>query len=190
MTDALALTARAGLPEDLKLLLGAYPRRIWGDHPNFGGLSRFYLDRHAMFREALAVMERQTGETLDKRHDPAVFGRDFARVANFFLGELTAHHQIEDHSYFPALVRLEPRLERGFEMLETDHEAIHGLLEKFQAEGTATLRALAAPGWDQALGRLAAELTAMRRLLDRHLTDEEELVVPIMLDKGEAALDF
>ena len=50
------LATRPGLPEDLRYLLGAYPRRIWGDHPNFGPVTKFYLDRHAMFREAMTVM--------------------------------------------------------------------------------------------------------------------------------------
>jgi hemerythrin-like domain-containing protein len=190
MMDALALAARAGLPDNLQLLLGAYPRRIWGDHPNFGPMSRFYLDRHAMFREALGVLNRQTEEALDKRLDPGAYGRNFARIGNFFLGELTAHHHIEDASFFPALVALEPRLAHGFDMLETDHLAIHAALERFQADGGALLRALAEGGAEDALGRMQGVLAGMETLLDRHLTDEEELVVPIILDKGEAALNY
>jgi hypothetical protein len=40
----------------------------------------------------------------------------------------------------------------------------------------------------RALAALERELIAFDPLLDRHLTDEEEIVIPVMLDKGEAAL--
>jgi len=190
MPESLDLTARPSLPDDLKVLLGAYPRAVWGDHPNFGPMTRFYLDRHAMFREALGVLNKQTEDAIDKRLDPDAYGRNFARIASFFLQQLTAHHHIEDMSFFPALTRLEPRLAHGFEMLETDHVAIHGALEEFQGDGNTLLQALAEGPPDLALGRMQGALADMEALLNRHLTDEEDLVVPIILDKGEAALDY
>jgi iron-sulfur cluster repair protein YtfE (RIC family) len=184
-----ALDARAHLPEGLRFLLRDYPRRIWGDHPNFGPTTKFYLDRHAMFRECFAVMRRLTDESLDARRPPAGFARDFARVGGFFLRELHTHHSIEDHHYFPALQRLEPRLTRGFEILDADHHALHDALERFHASAEAALRAVQSEGDPKtALGALEAELKRFDPLLDRHLTDEEEIVIPVMLDKGEAAL--
>jgi hypothetical protein len=81
-------------------------------------------------------------------------------------------------------------LAHGFDMLETDHVAIHHALEAFQGEGNAVLRAVSAGDDDRALGRMLTVLSQMGALLDRHLADEEELVVPIMLDKGEGALDY
>lgn len=183
-----ALASRVQLPEELRFLLAAYPRRIWGDHPNFGPTTRFYLDRHAMFREAMAVMRRLTGEALDAARPGAGFGRDFARVGSFFLRELSTHHSVEDHHYFPALVRLEPRLIRGFDILEADHHAIHHTLDRFAAEANAALEGLQTADPKRALAALDAGLKGMERLLDRHLEDEEELVIPVMLDRGEAAL--
>jgi hypothetical protein len=40
-----------------------------------------------------------------------------------------------------------------------------------------------------AAGSLEAELVRLRGFLDRHLTDEEELVVPVILANPGAALD-
>lgn len=185
---ATALATRAHLPEELRFLLGAYPRRIWGDHANFGPTTRFYLDRHAMFREALAVMRRLADEALDAPRPGEAFGRDFARVGQFFLRELSGHHQIEDVHYFPALTRLEPRLIRGFDILEADHHAIHARLDRFAAETNAALAGLRSGAPKRGLAALAGGLVGMERLLDRHLEDEEELVIPVMLDHGEAAL--
>ncbi|MGM0584501.1 MAG: hemerythrin domain-containing protein [Pseudomonadota bacterium] len=190
MTDDTALETRPGLPEELRFLLGAYPRRIWGDHPSFGPTTRLYLDRHAMFREALSVMRRLNAESLDAARPAPAFPRQFGRVATFFVGELELHHTIEDHHYFPALTRLEPRLRRGFEILDRDHHVIHDALDRFGAQTRSALEALAASDGDpkRALGALEGELSAMERILDRHLEDEEELVIPVMLDRGEDAL--
>jgi hypothetical protein len=38
-------------------------------------------------------------------------------------------------------------------------------------------------------GQLEAELVKLQGFLDRHLTDEEELVVPVILAHPEAGLD-
>lgn len=188
--EANALERRARLPEELRFLLGDYPRRIWGEHPNFGPTTRLYLDRHAMFRECLHVMRRLAAEGLDVHAPPTDLGPQFGRVGSFFLHELTLHHMIEDQRYFPALARLEPRLERGFEILDRDHHAIHDALERFESVANASLKVLAAgtPESRRSLADLETELGRLARILDRHLEDEDEVVIPLMLDRGEAAL--
>lgn len=186
----LALDRRAGLPEDLRFLLGDYPRLIWGDHPNFGPTTRFYLDRHAMFREAMTVMTRLTDESLDGGKSPDRWSREFGRIAGFFLQQLHGHHQIEDMHYFPALLKLQPKLQRGFDILDRDHHAIHDALDRFQAGAVGALNALQAGPDDpkRPIAEVLEELRRMDRLLDRHLFDEEEIVIPIMLDAGEDSL--
>lgn len=189
MTEDTALETRPGLPEDLRFLLGDYPRLIWGDHPNFGPTTKFYLDRHAMFREAMAVMRRITEESLDGARKPASWSKDFGRIGGFFLQQLHGHHQIEDMHYFPALLRLEPRLQRGFDILDRDHHAIHDALDRFQEAAVGALNAVQAGGdAKRPAASVQEELKRMDRILDRHLFDEEELVIPIMLDKGESEL--
>ena len=49
--EALALARRSGWPEDLRVLLDRYPRERWDAHANLGEMARFWLSRHAMFRE-------------------------------------------------------------------------------------------------------------------------------------------
>ena len=53
----LALATRAGLPEDLKLLLARYPREVWTGHANLGEMATFWLSRHAMFRELGTMLD-------------------------------------------------------------------------------------------------------------------------------------
>ena len=53
----------------------------------------------------------------------------------------------------------------------------------------ATLRGLETDAADiDPAGRLRGELDRFARFLDRHLTDEEELVVPVILDSRGAGL--
>ncbi|MGC9420584.1 MAG: hemerythrin domain-containing protein, partial [Rhodovulum sp.] len=128
MTDDLKLGRRAGLPDSLRVLLDEHPRDLWESHDNFDGLTRFWLERHLMFR---ALIERIAGESraiADRRADPERATRATARFAQLLLSELHGHHRIEDLHYFPRLAALEPRLQRGFDILDHDHHALDGHL--------------------------------------------------------------
>lgn len=179
----LPLETRSGLPDALRELVEQYPRDIWEGHGNFDGLVKFWLERHVMFRRLLAVMQEDLNKLEAKSLDPAQYHQRLARLGNLFVSDLHMHHNIEDHQYFPALLKLENRLARGFEILDHDHHAIDGHLEAFTQNANALLQS---NEQDQAgnSGTLAERLTEMEKFLDRHLTDEEELVVPIVLKHG------
>lgn len=176
------LQHRQSLPDALRVLLADYPRETWENHDNFDGLTRFWLERHLMFRELHARLLTNSRDLLEKRIDPATFAPQAARLGGFLLNQLHGHHQIEDHHYFPVLAGAEPRLERGFALLDADHHALDGHLNDLANGFNATLRALqtGAPGLNEA-GALEQQLAGFGRFLDRHLTDEEELVVPVIL---------
>ena len=97
---------------------------------------------------------------------------------------------IEDQHYFPRLKRLDARLGAGFDLLDADHQAldseIHALAEAVGRVLAAVRHGRTADG---AAGAVETRLGQFGRLIDRHLTDEEELVVPVILDHPEARLD-
>ena len=172
-----ALEHRDGLPEALRALLAETPRAGWEAHPEFGALTRFWLDRHIGFRRLLAALrEDARGEVPDMAR--------LSRLGGAFLGGLEEHHAVEDRVYFPKMVRLMPSLERGFAILDADHVRLHEELEGFAARANAVLRG----GGADAQGRLEGGLERMERFLDRHLTDEEDLIVPVILRVGEGRL--
>ena len=179
--DILALERREGLPDALRVLVAELPRGTWEAHPNFSPLTRFWLQRHLMFREILEKLQAGTRSYLDGQQDGEQYGRNTARMAQFFLQELHGHHSIEDHHYFPVLTVLDQRLERGFVILDADHHALDGYLNDL-AEGTnAMLRGLSGTDPKVAAGALDEQLSGFAEFLDRHLTDEEDLVVPVIL---------
>jgi iron-sulfur cluster repair protein YtfE (RIC family) len=190
VADDLSLAVRTGLPDALRVLLADYPREGWESHPNFTALTRFWLDRHLMFRQLQGMLIAETRGLIDADREPRVFAGRLARLGNMLLGDLHGHHTIEDLHFFPRLQRLDARLASGFDRLEADHQEIDPLLQTLAERANAVLAAIrdGAPTADAA-GSLEAELVRLRGFLDRHLTDEEELVVPVILANPGAALD-
>jgi iron-sulfur cluster repair protein YtfE (RIC family) len=181
--DPFALARRAGLPEDLRVLLLRHPRPSWD--ASLGEIGRFWLQRHAMFREAQGLILDDLNGVAERRLDPAGAQLRFARLAGFLLNELEGHHHIEDAHYFPRLARLEARLARGFALLDADHDALHQTLETVAARSEALVRTPLAP---EAAGRALGAWAELDRLLDRHLADEEDIVAPVLIEHGEARL--
>ena len=189
MADELALAARAGLPDPLRVLLETFPRPGWETHPHFSALTRFWLDRHLGFRRMHGILAGETEGFLDRGSDARVYANGLYRVAGTLLNDLHGHHHIEDDHYFPLLKALEPRLGAGFDLLETDHDALAEAIHDLAEATNAVLAAVrdGAPA-EVAAGELGVRLAGFGDLLHRHLTDEEELVVPVILNHPEAGL--
>ena len=187
--DPLALDVRTRLPDALRVLVEEHPRDDWDADPGFNALIRFWLDRHMMFRRIVERLGAETEAALDGG-DPARFGQALSRLGSTLVGELQMHHRIEDVHYFPVLAGKDARVSRGFEILDRDHHLLDARLEGFVTGANGVLGRLRDsddPRTDVAGFRPA--LTDLSRLLDRHLEDEEELVVPVILKHGTAGLE-
>lgn len=179
---------RAGLPEDLLFLVEKYPRETWQAHENVAGMAAFWLQRHAMFREVGGLLTDIIADYREGRQTAPEFARRFAPRLQHFLGELDGHHNVEDHHYFPVFAAAERRLVRGFEILDADHHAIHAALERNAEAANDFLRALSSDADQQRrkADAYAAENHALVAMLARHLDDEEDLIIPLILDRGVA----
>ncbi|WP_099866698.1 hemerythrin domain-containing protein [Pararhizobium haloflavum] len=184
------LYARSGLPDDLRVLLAKYPREGWHRDHTIGQTGSFWLQRHDMFRELGRALVTTTNDLKEGRMAPDAFAGWFVPRLNFFLSQLEGHHQIEDQHYFPAFAAADPRLKRGFDILDSDHHLIHDLLKANAHAARGFLEGLRAGG-DQLkrasedYGQQAERLLAG---LLRHLEDEEDLIIPLMIDRGEDRL--
>ncbi len=184
------LDLRTGWPDDLKVLIARYPREVWQGHVNLGELARFWLSIHDGFRRSGFALAKGAADFREGRMAPAEYRAWFRPRLQTFLGHLEGHHNIEDHQFFPVFGRAEPRLLRGFEVLESDHENIHAaMLATFEAAnaflhaGDADRDAMLRAG--DAYAEAGQKLL---RKLGRHLEDEEDLIVPLILDRGEDSL--
>lgn len=188
--DALALARRSGWPDDLRVLIARYPREQWDAHPNLGEMARFWLSRHAMFRELSAAIEEIAAQFRAGKLPPEEFARQFVPRLQFMLDQLNVHHQIEDLHYFPIFRTADERLARGFDVLEGDHHHIHADMARTAETANALLRSLQAGG--DAMRRRGDDYAdasgVLLKGLVRHLDDEEDLIVPLILDRSEEAL--
>ncbi|HEY5378732.1 MAG TPA: hemerythrin domain-containing protein [Pseudolabrys sp.] len=188
--ETLSLARRNGWPQDLRVLVERYPREQWQGHANLGEMARFWLSRHDMFRELAAMIREIETQFRSGALPAAEFPRQFVPRLQFLLQQLGVHHQIEDLHYFPIFRAADERLARGFDVLEGDHHAIHADMDATADTANALLRALS--GDADALRRCgddhAAASAALLNGLIRHLDDEEDLIVPLILDRGEDAL--
>jgi hemerythrin-like domain-containing protein len=183
----LLLPNRSGLPSEIAYLRSRYPKPQWRAHRNFGEMTAFWLKVHDALRGWGANLKRMTHDFREGRLDAASFRQQFAPYLGHFLQHLDGHHQIEDGHYFPRFRALDTRMIAGFDLLENDHAIIHDRLLDTATSGQALIAALATG--DTAARRVAAAYTDNAdRLLDyllRHLADEEDLVVPGILEHTE-----
>ncbi|MCP3055247.1 hemerythrin domain-containing protein [Aurantimonas marianensis] len=147
-----------------------------------------------MFREPGGALKGALYQQREGTVAMEPFRQWFAPPLEFFLTQMEDHHGIEDQHYFPAFQRAERKLAHGFELLEADYDVIH---QDLLATAETANRFLAVeivsdekPG-DQARRATDAHAHASERLLSRlvrHLADEEDLIIPLILDRGEAAI--
>lgn len=184
------LETRQGWPEELRFLLARYPREQWLLHANLGTMTHFWLGRHKMFRELGRALQDATARFREGSMHSQEFQAWFAPRLQFFLSQLNEHHHVEDFHYFPIFRTAEARLLPGFELLEKDHEILHACIVESVDVANAFLRSLhdetdkrrfAADRYVETNDRL------LRQML-RHLDDEEDLIIPLILDRGEQAL--
>ncbi len=172
-----------GMPTEMQVLLDAYPRDTWSAHPGFRQKTKNWLGAHNMFRQLGEIIRVETEKFLDKSRDADEFTARLAHYGDMMVRNLHGHHGWEDHSYFPELMAADPRFELGLEILEKDHQELDVVLDSFSKSANHVIQ-LADHDPKQALneaGKLHTIATTIEAFLKRHLSDEEELAVPIIL---------
>ena len=177
--DDLDLGRRTRLPDALRVLVEEMPRAGWQMNPNYSGLIAFWLEKHLAFRQIVERLGTETESALDGA-DPQHYRRALSHLGGHLINGLHGHHQIEDLHYFPVMAALDTPVRRGFDILDADHHALDPLLHGLAEDANAVLR----PGDEALTDRIATfhkRLSAFDPFLHRHLEDEEELVVPVLL---------
>ena len=187
MTMSLSLAERQALPDALRALVTELPRNGWETHPNYSGLIEFWLHKHMSFRKLMERLNADAEQALDRNADPMRYKQALARFGGMFINELHGHHQIEDAHYFPVMAGLDQGAAAGFDLLDTDHHALDGILAGLTDSANAVLQETT--GGDAFRDRVAGLRGLLREfdpMLNRHLIDEEELVVPVLLKYAPA----
>ena len=166
-------------------LLERHPRATW---PRSASPSvAFWLDVHERLRRDAAGLAAALDEYSHGRSSPAQLAVVAAPRLRGLVASMQGHHQIEDFHYFPAFRRAEPKLAPCFDQLAAAHASLGRSVDLALAALGELRRAAAHAGPEDPTPRLAAERCVaasveLCRELERHLCDEENLVVPLLLE--------
>lgn len=140
---------------------------------------------HAGFRRHQAYMDALVGQWR-LNGDRTALHRSLIPALQAFLQHLDGHHRVESDQYFPLMRRIEPRIGAGIDLLDRDHDVIHGTLKAMFRDGLAFHQAMTAKAIDapDKAGRLADRIEANARPLLRHLEDEEDIIIPLIQLRG------
>jgi hypothetical protein len=174
---------RTGWPDELRVLLKEYPRNSWPQTAT--PLARFWIDRHNYFRHESEAVCSATGEYREQRIVPSELADRTVYRLQVCLSHLHGHHQLEDHHYFPSFRAADKRLGAGFDVLAQDHELLHDGIGLISAGTQAFMRAIdGSERQRQAADGFADACETLCRRLNRHLDDEEDLIIPILIANG------
>jgi len=182
MTDLTDIRTDA-MPEAMRVLLYDYPRESWEENSHFKQATRQWLEAHQMFRRLAELVRTETEKHLDRAHQTDDYAGRLSYFGNALVRNLHGHHGWEDHSYFPELSAADPRFDAGLEILEKDHKDLDAVLDRFTRAANRTIKLIQLDekaAFDE-VGALHGEAVTIEAFLERHLSDEEELAVPIIL---------
>ena len=171
-------------PPYLTLLLERHPRTTWSRAASSS--AAFWLEVHAHLRRDAAGIELAADDYARGQTSPTQLAVIAAPRLRGLVARMHGHHQIEDTLYFPAFRSEEPRLAAGFDRLEHGHRKLNAGVEAALA-ALAELRAAAERSAEPATLQLAAAryidaAAALCRSLLVHLDEEENLVVPLLIE--------
>ncbi len=174
---------KGDMPDEMQTLLAEYPRDNWASHPGFDEKTKHWLGAHRFFRQLAYSVGRDVERYLDHDSDDHDFAASLSYRGRALVQNLHGHHGWEDHEFFPELSAADPRFVAGLDILETDHAELDHVLDGFTSHANRTLQLIQMAPADarNEAGKLHDHARAIRAFLDRHLTDEEELAVPIIL---------
>jgi hemerythrin-like domain-containing protein len=175
---------RTGWPDELRVLLKAYPRDSWPQTAT--PMARFWLDRHDYFRHETLAVQTAVRDYREQQLAPFDLARRVVYRLQVCLSHLHGHHQLEDFHYFPAFRAAEKRLAGGFDVLAQDHESLHESIGRIADK----MNVLSRTNQESDEQRRAADEFSdanelLYRRLGRHLDDEEDLIIPILLAHGQ-----
>lgn len=176
------LNLRSGLPEGITRNLLSPSKEEWKYHSNYSGMASIFVDFHSMLNSTMSSIQRQLEVVLDgagKQNLDSGLLRQMSDDMQSFYAAIHRHHEVEDHIYFPKFRHLFPSLSKGLTLLDKDHVI---LMPKMEMLLDYSYQMASADDISYSLlGRVYGHIQETRKLLSRHLTDEEDIIIPMFL---------
>lgn len=173
---------RIALPASIQQQLLPLARQDWSKHPSYGGSAAFFIKYHGSLLNTVSTLVSQL-EALMQLNQPKGYSlaqlQPALRSGLHLVERAHHHHQIEDVSYFPQFRKMLPQFSTAIDLLDDDHlvldEALHHLKRSIQQ----AYRQKQLPA--RYVADLHKQATLLKKVLVRHLQDEEEIIIPIFL---------
>nr|WP_299038527.1 hemerythrin domain-containing protein [uncultured Psychrobacter sp.] len=137
-----------------------------------------WLKVHTNIRKRQRILMQISDAYISGEFDWSEYRSQILKRINMHVLKLHQHHGVEDEGFFPEFVSIYPKLSPAFEILGHDHEYLNELLDKLQIQNDQLARSEVE---NKALAEeLHDTLVKVTDLLQQHLTDEEDLVIPIL----------
>ena len=137
-----------------------------------------WLKVHTNIRKRQRILTQISEGYQSGEYDWSAYRSQLLKRINMHVLKLHQHHGVEDEGFFPEFIRMYPKLQAGFEILGGDHVRLDALLDKLQVQNDTLTRSECE---DKLLAaQLHQTLVGATDLLSQHLTDEEDLVIPIL----------
>jgi len=151
-------------------------------------MAQVWLEVHDEFRRECVALTMAGDDAREGRRAARELAVLAAPRLRGLVAHLHGHHEIEDHHYFPTFRETERRLSAGFDLLARDHVLLREHIERALAALGELVAAADASGGSAAAARHAveryvSESDQLYRRLVRHLSDEEDLIIPLLLER-------
>ncbi len=182
---------RQGLSDALKKSLAAYPADPTRN--SYQGEAQFWLQIHQGLLRTSATLPnwcQKFQNESDVRSMLQIAPR-IADLAHQLVHHAHTHHHIEDYHFFPVFLHTFPQLANPLELLEKDHEILSVVLDDIE-EANRRFRHCYADikgksdialrdDFMRAADKLKAGAERLDRLFIRHISDEEEICLPLLM---------
>lgn len=175
------VTKRSGLPPGIRQTLLESTREDWAERPRYGGMASFLLGIHRDLLSGASLATERAQALLDTPKSElreALTASQLGPIANHLVSFAHHHHTIEDHDIFPQVALIYPAMVNAMALLDGDHRILNAALDD-AGNATRTLNS-SDPDRDQ-IGRIHDGCVAVQTIMNRHIWDEEEIIIPIFL---------
>ena len=146
---------------------------------------RFWLNKHKEFNTVCQALNECMSSVKNDATDSNLFRANIKPKVDWLIINFNEHHHIEDHFVFPALRGLAPALKPQFDRLDSDHSLLNTNLEKLAGISKQYIHSEDSMSLTKLNTEFTTALIQLTRKLQEHLSDEEDLVVPLFLEYGE-----
>ncbi len=180
---------RTCLSPVLRKSLFELPRERWALMPGFSGEPEFWTQIHEGLLSASATLAAWSEQALGE-NEPTRLHQIVPQIRSLgsrLIHHSHQHHHIEDDYFFPVFLKAHAQLKNPLDLLDSDHKVLGEVLDGLEkAVNDLTIRpegndAQKRNAWLKQTEGLLHAAQRLDRLFIRHIGDEEEICIPIML---------